>query len=413
MKKKIIGIVIIIILAAGAGIYINNQNKEIEVNTSAVVKGDIAEYVEELGTVTIRNQINVYSPISGRVSEMFADIGDDVKEGDVLVKLDGEQLSREIAELDAQRAVILAQYSEATKPLNDITKEKLELDILELTKRIETAEETVSYNEFLLQIGAVSNEEYKTAVKNLESENRNLEKLELDLELLNEPVSENIISGYQAQLKQLDIKRQGLVKTGKDFTVTAGLSGKVLQKSIEKGSYLQPGMHIMEVGNLDELYIESDILVGDILDVKEGSEVRISNKDLGIVDLEGIVKKIHPHAFSKVSDLGVEQKRIKVEIEMLNPLTDLRPGYDMDIKIITDSKKDVLLIPENAVFKMDEREFVFINENNMAVIREIKTGIESQRLIEVREGLNEGDMVILSPDEKIEEGISIKSGGEN
>lgn len=412
MKKKIIGIIVIAIIAAGAWIYISNQNKEIEVNTSDVIVGDIAEYVEELGTVTMRNRINVYSPISGRVAEVLVDIGDEVEEGDVLVKLDGEQLSRQIAELDAQRSAILAEYNEATKPLNDITKEKLELDILELTKRIEAAEETVSYNEFLLQIGAISNEEYKTAVKNLDSENRNLEKLELDLELLNEPVSENIISGYQAQLKQLDIKRQGLVKTGKDFTVSSGLTGKVLQKSIEKGSYLQPGMHIMEVGNLDELYIESDILVGDISDVKEGSEVKISNKDLGIIDLEGIVKKIHPNAFSKVSDLGVEQKRIKVEIEMINPLKDLRPGYDMDIKIITDSKKDVLLIPENAVFKMEEREFVFINENNTAVIREIKTGIESQRLVEVREGLNERDMVILSPDEKVEEGIRIKSSTE-
>lgn len=407
MKKKIIGIAIIVIIVAGVGIFIKNLNKSVEVNTSTVFMGDIAEYVEELGTVMVKNHVNIYSPMGGRVSEVFVDIGDDVKEGDVLIRLDGEQLSRQIAELDAQRTAILAQYNEAKKPLDDKTIEKLKLDITEIEKRIKTAEETVNDKKVLVEAGAISNEEYEMAVRNLETENSNLAKLKLDLELLSKPVSANIIAQYEAQLKQLDIKREDLVKTGEDFTITASIDGKVLQKSVEKGSYLQPGVFIMEIGNVEDLYIESDILVGDIANVKEGNEVRISNKDIGLIDLEGVVKKIHPYAFSKVSDLGVEQKRVKVDIEMKNVAVELRPGYVIDIKIITDSKKDVLLIPENAVFKMNDGQFVFVDENDKAILKEIKTGIESQRLIEVNSGLNKGEVVILSPDENIEEGTKI------
>lgn len=412
LKKKIIGIGIIVIIAAGAGIYINSVNKGVEVHTSAVLKGDIAEYVEDLGTVKVKNHENIYSPIGGKVSEVFADIGDEVKAGDVLIRLDGEQLSRQIAELDAQRSAILAQYNEAKKPLDNKNIEKLKLDISQIEKRIKTAKETVNDKKTLFEAGAISNEEYQFAVRNLEYENSNLEKAKLDLELLSKPVSENILAQYEAQLKQLDIKRKDLVDTGEDFTITASMDGKVLQKSIEKGSYLQPGMFIMEIGNVDELYVESDILVGDIVDVTEGCEVRISSKDIGLSDLEGVVKKIYPSAFSKVSDLGVEQKRVKVDIEMKDSAVELRPGYVIDIKIITNSKKDVLLIPENAVFKMDERQFVFVNENNKAVLREIKTGIKSHRQIEVNSGLNEGEIVILSPDEKIEEGVRIKGKSE-
>lgn len=412
MKKKIIGIAIIVIIAAGVGIYANSLNKGVEVNTSTVLKGDIAEYVEEMGVIMVKNHVNIYSPIGGRVSEVFVDIGDEVKEGDILIRLDGEQLSRQIAELDAQRSAILAQYNEAKKPLDNKNIEKLKLDISQIESRIKTAEETVSDKKTLFEAGAISNEEYQNAVRNLESENSNLEKVKLDLELLSKPVSANIIAQYEAQLKQLDIKREDLVKTGEDFTITASMDGTILQKQIEKGSYLQPGMHIMEIGNVDELYIESDLLVGDIVDVTEGSQVQISNKDIGLIDLEGVVKKIHPYAFSKVSDLGVEQKRVKVDIEMKDSAVELRPGYVIDIRIITDSKKDVLLIPENAVFKMDERKFVFVDENNKAILREIKTGIESQRLIEVNSGLNEGEIVILSPDENIEEGVKVRSKGE-
>lgn len=412
MKKKIIGIAIIVIIAAGVGIYTNSLNKGVEVNTSTVLKGDIAEYVEEMGVIMVKNHVNIYSPIGGRVSEVFVDIGDEVKEGDILIRLDGEQLSRQIAELDAQRSAILAQYNEAKKPLDNKNIEKLKLDISQIESRIKTAEETVSDKKTLFEAGAISNEEYQNAVRNLESENSNLEKVKLDLELLSKPVSANIIAQYEAQLKQLDIKREDLVKTGEDFTITASMDGTVLQKQIEKGSYLQPGMHIMEIGNVDELYIESDLLIGDIVDVTEGSQVQISNKDIGLIDLEGVVKKIHPYAFSKVSDLGVEQKRVKVDIEMKDSAVELRPGYVIDIRIITDSKKDVLLIPENAVFKMDERKFVFVDENNKAILREIKTGIESQRLIEVNSGLNEGEIVILSPDENIEEGVKVRSKSE-
>lgn len=412
MKKKIIGIAIIVIIAAGVGIYANSLNKGVEVNTSTVLKGDIAEYVEEMGVIMVKNHVNIYSPIGGRVSEVFVDIGDEVKEGDILIRLDGEKLSMQIAELDAQRSAILAQYNEAKKPLDNKNIEKLKLDISQIESRIKTAEETVSDKKTLFEAGAISNEEYQNAVRNLESENSNLEKVKLDLELLSKPVSANIIAQYEAQLKQLDIKREDLVKTGEDFTITASMDGTVLQKQIEKGSYLQPGMHIMEIGNVDELYIESDLLVGDIVDVTEGSQVQISNKDIDLIDLEGVVKKIHPYAFSKVSDLGVEQKRVKVDIEMKDSAVELRPGYVIDIRIITDSKKDVLLIPENAVFKMDERKFVFVDENNKAILREIKTGIESQRLIEVNSGLNEGDIVILSPDENIEEGVKVRSKSE-
>lgn len=410
MKKKIIiGIVSLVIVVSGVGIYMSSQNKALEVNTSAVVKGDIAKYVEEIGVVRVKNNENIYSPTAGKVTEVVVDIGDKVKDGDVLLKLDGEQLSRQIAVLDAQRAAILAQYNEAKKPVDSKSIEKIELEMRDIIKRIDSAKETVDNKKQLYDAGAISSEEYQAAVRILETENSNLSKAKLELELLRKPVSGNIAAQYEAQLKQLEIQKEDLIKSGEDFTIIASMDGTVLQRQVEKGSYLQPGMHIMEVGNVDELYIESDILIGDIADIKTGSEVIISNKDLGITDIKGVVVKIHPIAISKISDLGIEQKRIKVEIELIDSIVDLRPGYDLDIKIIIDSKQNTLLIPENAVFKMDDMDYIFVNENDKAILKQIETGIESDRQIEVPSGLGEGEIVILSPDSDMEEGISIKS----
>lgn len=408
-KKKIISIAIIVTIIGVSGFYISTQSTAVYVSTAAVIEGDIAKYVEELGVVKVKDQMNIYAPTAGMVTEVLVDIGDQIKKGDVLVKLDGEQLSRQMAELESQRAAVLAQYKEAKQPIDNKTIEKLELEIEDIEKRVKKAEEVANNKKVLYDAGAVSQEEYQSALRSLEGEKSNLEKAKLDLELMTKPVSENIMTQYEAQIKQLDIQKEELEKSSKNFTITASMDGTILQKEVEKGSYLQPGMNIMQVGNVEELYVESDVLVGDIANVYEGSVVKMSNENLGIMDLEGVVKKIHPNAFSKVSDLGIEQKRIKVDIEIKDAVKNLRPGYDLDIKIITESKENVLLVPENSLFNIDGKDFIFVNENNKARLREVEKGIESQRQVEVVKGLKEGEMVLISPNEKVEEGISIKS----
>ncbi len=408
MKKKIIIVIIAVILITGVSTAIASQNKAIEVNTEAVSRGNIASYVEEIGEVKVREHVNVYSPTAGKVTEDFVDIGDKVKAGDVLIKLDGEELSRKIEELDAQRSSILAQYNEAKKPADQEAIEKLKIEINNLEKRIVTAENEVNDTRLLLEGGAVSNEEYEAAVRSLDVERGNLEKAKLDLDQLTKPISGNIMAQYESQLKQIDIQKESLIDSGKDYTIMASMDGTVLTKDVEVGSYLQPGMHIMDIGNTNDLYIESEVLVGDVAKIKEGSEVIISSNDLDIVDLKGVVNKIHPIAYSKISDLGIEQKRIKIDIEIDKLDVELKPGYELDLDIIMERKENALIVPEDAVFEMDNKEYVFIVDNGKAALREVVTGIESQRLIQIIEGLKEGDLIILSPENSIKDGVKVK-----
>ena len=156
------------------------------------------------------------------------------------------------------------------------------------------------------------------------------------------------------------------------------------------------------------MYIEADILTGDIVKFEEGSQVVISSDDLGLTDIKGQVTKIHPRAFSKISDLGIEQKRIKVEIQINEIVENIKPGYELDLKIITDKSEDTLLAPENAVFDMEGKDYVFTIIDSKAILTQVKTGIESQRQIEILDGIEEGQIIILSPDNEIEDGIKVK-----
>jgi HlyD family secretion protein len=150
------------------------------------------------------------------------------------------------------------------------------------------------------------------------------------------------------------------------------------------------------------------VLIEDVVGVKLGSSVVIDGEDIGIKNMKGTVRKIYPKAFSKMSALGIEQKRVKVEIDFNSTVEDLRPGYDMTVKIITQSKNDTLLIAEKAVFNYQGKDHVFVNENGLAKLRAIEKGLESNEQVEVLKGLNEGDEIILSPDETLEEGVKIQ-----
>ena len=408
MKKKLlfIGVPAIAIIAAVG--YFMSISGALEVNASRVIKGDIAEFVEERGTVLVRDSLGVFSPVSGEVLQVLVSSGDVVKEGESLVKLDGKQAVRQLAELDAQIISAQAQLNDAKRAGNVNSIASLELDIAELSANIKEDESKLNNLKALYDAGALSQEEYRSAERVLEGQKLALQKLKLQLNQLRSPVSQNIITQYESILKQLQIQRESLLDLQGDFEITAGISGTVMNLQVNRGEYLQPGMRIMEIGDISKLYIDADVLVGDIKGVDEGTKALISSKDLGTINIPGKVKLIHPNAFSKISDLGIEQKRIKVEIELEGPTEALKPGYDMEIKLITNESKDTLIIPENSVFKLDGKTFVFVEVNGRAELREVTTGLKSGRQIEVLSGLSEGELVIESPDPKLEEGSKIK-----
>ncbi len=408
-KKKVVGIVVVSLIVVVAAVYMINSNKAQEVEMATVVKGNISEYVEEIGVVKSENNRNVFSTTAGKVSEVLVDIGDKVEEGELLLKIDNENIAEQIKGLEAQKAVIAAQYREASKPADAREIEKLQLQLNTQERRVEEAQRKLDSNKKLYEEGAISNEEYQATITALESEEAQLKSMRLDLELLKKPISSNIASQYEAQLKQLDIQIETLKNKEQDFVIASPMKGTVMAKEVEVGTYLQPGMSLIEIGNSDTLYLESDVLVSEIGKVKVDASVEISYNELGIQGIKGNIRKIYPKAFSKISDLGIEQKRIKVEINIGETVVGLRPEYDLDVKIIATSKENTLLIPESAVFENEDKNYVFVNENGKAVLREIRKGLESGKEIEVVSGLNEGEKIILSPDDDVEEGMSIKN----
>lgn len=411
MKKKVIGVIAIIIILM-AVVYMTTREKAIYVNTAKVVRDNMAEYVEELAVVKMEKESIVYALTGGKVDEVLVEVGDKVKKGDVLVKLDEGELSQQIKELDIKKEGILAQYREAIKPIDEKEIDRLLLKQSTQEKIVSEAKRREENSKRLYEAGAISNEEYQVAVMELEMAEGGLKEIELELEIIKEPVSDNIIDEYEAQLKQIDIQIEDLHNKREDYIIKAPMEGIIMAKAVDVGSYVGPGTELMTIGNDNALYLESHVLMEDMPKIELGLPVEINHKELNLDKVKGSIRKIHPQAFSKMSDLGIQQKRVTVEITIEEEVESLRPEYDLDINVITNYKENILIIPENAVFKQNDKDYVFVNKNGIAELRNIEIGMESERKVEVLHGLNEGEEVIISPDEEISEGLAIRVQGD-
>jgi HlyD family secretion protein len=408
MKKKIIWIGLIVLVIAIAAYSMTASKKPIAVEIGTVEKGTIQEFVEETAVVQLKNETAVYATEGGKVLESMVEIGQEVKAGDVLLRMDAESMALQIKNLEAQKQAVAAQYAAAKEPASAAEISRLNAQVRAAEITYNEAKRLMDNNYALYQSGAVSLEVYQGAKASYASAEAGLEAAKSSLEIAQSSLSGNVKKQFEAQLAGIQANIEILQKKRTDLSVASPINGVVLTGNIQKGAIVQPGMLLFEIGDRSGMYLESDILIDDIVNIKEGSVVLIENDDLDIKDAKGTVQKIYPKAFSKMSDLGIAQKRVKVEIDFNDTIPNLKSGYDMTVKIITASNENALLMDEKAIFEYEGKDHVFVNENGVARLRAIEKGLESDDRVEITAGLKEGEKVILSPDEKLAEGAKVK-----
>jgi HlyD family secretion protein len=130
--------------------------------------------------------------------------------------------------------------------------------------------------------------------------------------------------------------------------------------------------------------------------------------------LEANVERVEPLGFTRVSSLGVEEKRVSVVADLVSPKPaweSLGAGYRVLAQFIVWESDDVLQVPTSALFRKTDSDgwAVFVIEEGQAVRRDVSIGQQSGLSAEVVSGLAEGDVVIVHPASTLEEGMSVEA----
>lgn len=406
-KKIFLGAAVVTSLIAGGLIYMNMQGGQ-DIETVAVEKGEIKQYTEDTAVVQTNKKQTVYIEGTGRINSIKVKVGDFVNKGDVLLTMDTEELDLKLKDADSKIKAAKAQLA-STDTSNYANKIEISQSAFDAAKvTYDTAKRNFDNAKTLFEAGVISEQELKNAEDSFKSSEAGVKSANSQLKDAKDGAPEYMKSGYIAAVEQAVIFKDSIVKEIEKQQVTAGIDGIVIEKLVEENSIGTPGRAAFLLGDVKSLELESNILADDIYNVHVGNEVEVSGKAIGDSKLKGKVIKIAPEAKNITSSLGVNQKRVAVTIEITDEIGELKPGYDLDSKIITKMKSDTLIIPDRAVFDYKGNSCVFAVENGKAILKQIKKGIESDKTIEVLEGLEEGEKIVLKPDNNMKEGIKIK-----
>jgi HlyD family secretion protein len=354
-----------------------------------VERGDIARSVVATGKIEPLAKVEVKSKASGIVKQIFVHYSDWVKQGQVLVELDKENLQAQVRENRAalQAAQAAEEAASATFERNKVEAEGPDLPFLKSS--MERAQELKKQGLIAQALLEDAEKAYQLALNKQMTSLRNI------------AVSRADIARAKAQTAQAQAALDRAEEDLRNSTIVSPMDGIVLSRDVEIGdavsSILVLGSQatkLFTLGDVSDVYVLGKVDEADIGKVYLGQPARIVVESFKDKKFSGKVTKISP--------LGVEKDNVttfEVRVSIHNPSGELKANMSANAEIILEEKKNVLLVPEAAVIYDKQRKTSLevpdpANEKGRRQVS-AKLGISNGVKTELIAGLKEGDKVIL------------------
>lgn len=387
-----------VLILGAAALALLFRPQPVPVDLITVDRGDITMSVAEEGKTRVKEVFVVSAPLPGLMRRIEIHAGDPVTAGETVVAQiePSDPAFLDVRSMAEAEAGVRAAEANQRFAAAAVQRAEAELDFAraELTRYERLAEQqSISANELeasqrRARIGAAALEEARAGLKARSSE------LEQAQARLMEPA--NARGQRDAECDCVD--------------VYSPVNGFVLQVVNESEGVVAAGTALVEVGDPRQLEIVVDLLSTDAVRVEPGQLVLVEAWG-GSDPLQGVVRRIEPFGFTKISALGIEEQRVKVLIELTDPQQQwerLGHGYRVQARIILDERRDVLKVLQAALFRDGDRWAVFVMEDGTARLRHVELGLQNAIEAEVVDGLKEGEPVVMQPGDRVSEGALLR-----
>jgi HlyD family secretion protein len=392
--KRGLTIVLLIVVAAGFAWLL--WPEPIQVDVARASTGHMEVTVDEEGVNRIKDVYVVSAPVSGRV----------------------ERAPREVGDRVIARSTVVATFRPATPSILD-PRTRLELqravEAARAAKDLATAE--LRRAEAGLTFAEAALRRTKTLSDRRVVSPSTLEKAELDANVARQQV-ETAKAQLDVRTHDLEIAEARLINpdaasnTADEccMTLTAPVNGIVLRTPQISEQIVPAGTPLVEIGNPLETEITADLLSTDAVKVKAGDPATITGWGGGQT-LKARVMRVDPAAFTKVSALGIEEQRVRVVLNLLDPpaqWTGLGHDYRVFVHITIWQSDNALQVPLGALFRSGGQWAVFRVVDGHAALTPVRIGQMNAANVQIADGLKAGDMVILHPSDQITDGAAIQ-----
>lgn len=404
LKKRwmIIGVLATIALGAAGGFYILNDGTP--VTTASIERGDVRFLIEETGRIDSRHRVMLKTSVADTVQTVTVKIGDEVTEGDVLVELDHKLLDSQIEGIEAQLRNVELQLMEALEPKDQSLINQASAAVRQARIAYEQALEDLSVQKKLYEGNYISKTSYETYANQAEVAKQQLAISQSQLTLTRKGISENVEGQFEAQIEQLNSQLESLKAQLEDYVIVAPFDGVITENTIDEGAYVMPGEPIIELSDLSEMKVVVDLLEDDLHWISEETPLTLT---FGNGQYLGRIEQIHPKAKEIVSELGIRQNRVEVEIILTEGLENAIIGQEADVKFVPSERAGVLRVPREVVYQFQGEKYVMAIREGVLAEKLVEVGLEGADYYEILNGVQEGDLVVKNLSNDLEAGMKV------
>ena len=387
MKKKPLLIAIAVVLVAGTAVAMTlngRRDKPLEVQTTKVSRQKIVQTVSATGKIQPEKQVEISADVSAKILRLPVTEGQWVDKGAFLVGLDRE---RYVASVESAEANVSAAQANATL----------------VRENMNRAEKEYGRSKDLHGGGLESASAFEA------------KQAAYQVEVARYKSAQDQVEQARAALKQA---RDDLSKTA----IYAPMPGTISalnkeQGEIALGSQFQKDV-ILVIADLKVMEAQVNVDENDITSIAIGQRATIEVDAMLGQQLEGMVSEISNSANASGAGTTDQKTEFEVKIRITNPPPTLRPGMTATANIVARTNDNALSVPLQSVavrsvdqltmkgekrkdaearYKPDKDgfvEIVFSVDKGKATAKQVKTGIQSDELIEIKEGLGEGEEIV-------------------
>lgn len=404
ISKKMIGIGLAVLIIGMSGYALTSKDagastdtSGMYVKTAVVEERDIESKVFTSGTVIAKDVRNITPDISGKIDTLFIAEGDVVKKGDVLAKLNSEDLEFQLA--DAR-----VQYKIETINLNNLNQSSSsEVTYKNAKLRYDDAKKAYEDKTTLYESGAVSKADLNAAKTALDLAKN-------DYDLAKASYDQNVdVAIQQLRVETAENSVKKLEKALADTEIKAPIDGTVTVINGKELDIVSQTSPLFVVESTGDLAVETYIGEYDVNLLAVGQNVVIKGEGLTGKTYDGEVSFISSTAVTR--NVGQSKDTaVRVEIDILDKETDYRPNFSANVEIETGLSEQAIGIPYESIFREpDGTLVVYTVVDGNAVRNEIQMGVQGDIYIEVlSDNIASGNVVILDPSSEIEDGATVR-----
>lgn len=408
----------------------NTQPTTVAVTTEAAVIKPIPTYIEATGSLASDAQTDVAPNVSGKIVEVNFDIGSYVSQGDVLVRLDPRdgqiRVEQAKAQVEQQRQTVNQANAQAEQALATLRQTQARLGIGDgdtfqirdfsqvktFTAQLQLAEKELLRAETLLASGDVSKSFYDqkrsqrdALIGNLDEARSNAAQAikAIDTARAGYNAAKAAANASNAAIATLQATVAAAEKSITDTIIRAPISGYVSEKVADVGEYISPNTPNSKIATIlrtSTLRMKIDIPEASVGKVATGQGISLQTSAYPDRSFAGTIVRIAPN-------VSPTARTLTVEAEVQNSEGLLKPGQFATVRITQSKPEAAVVIPAKAVKTAGDMNSVFVVKEGVAREQFVQLGLLEGDLIQVKNGIVDGDRIVVSDLSQLRDGILV------